>query len=46
MYRSGMTGATDDHEPLEERDGRLVISACGVKIDDEIVRSLRYADQR
>jgi len=31
---------------LEERDGRLVIPASGVAIDDEAVQSLRDADQR
>jgi hypothetical protein len=46
MYRSGMTAATDHDESLEERDGRLVIPACGVKINDEIVRQLRDAGQR
>jgi len=29
-----------------ERDGRLLIPGAGVKIDDEMVRSLRDADQR
>ena len=33
-------------ESLEERDGRLVIPASGASIDDEVVRSLRDADQR
>lgn len=31
---------------LERRSGRLVIPASGVKLDDEGVRTLRYADQR
>lgn len=31
---------------LEERDGRLVIPAGGIAIDDEDVRTLRDADQR
>lgn len=31
---------------LDERDGRLVIPAAGVKIDDDVVRSLRDAGQR
>jgi hypothetical protein len=31
---------------LEERGGRLVIPAGGGAIDDELVRSLRDADQR
>jgi AbrB family looped-hinge helix DNA binding protein len=33
-------------ETLEERDGRLVIPASGAAIDDDLVRSLRDADQR
>jgi AbrB family looped-hinge helix DNA binding protein len=33
-------------ESLDERDGRLVISASGAPIDDELVRALRDADQR
>jgi AbrB family looped-hinge helix DNA binding protein len=33
-------------DSLEERDGRLVIPACGVEMNDEIVRSLRDALQR
>ena len=33
-------------DSLEERDGLLVIPAAGVKITDELVRSLRDADQR
>ncbi|HET7137099.1 MAG TPA: AbrB/MazE/SpoVT family DNA-binding domain-containing protein [Gaiellaceae bacterium] len=33
-------------ESLEEREGRLVIPAEGVPIDDELVRSLRDADRR
>ncbi len=33
-------------ESLDERDGRLVIPAAGVVVDDDSVRSLRYADQR
>jgi hypothetical protein len=44
MYRSGKTGA--DHRSLEERQGRLVIPACGAKINDEVVRQLRDAGQR
>lgn len=35
---------TDDS--LEERDGLLVIPSAGVKITDELVRSLRDAGQR
>jgi len=31
---------------LDERSGRLVIPASGRSIDDDIVRSLRNADQR
>jgi AbrB family looped-hinge helix DNA binding protein len=31
---------------LEERAGRLVIPASGAVVDDELVRSLRDADQR
>jgi len=33
-------------ESLDERDGRLVISASGTPIDDELVRALRDADRR
>lgn len=33
-------------EDLREVDGRLVIPATGTKIDDELIRRLRYADQR
>ncbi|MDT5188573.1 MAG: hypothetical protein QOG79_1412 [Mycobacterium sp.] len=33
-------------DSLEERDGLLVIPAAGVKITDELVRSLRDAGQR
>ncbi len=33
-------------ESLEERDGRLVIPASGLPLDDDTVRSLRDADQR
>lgn len=35
--------ATDD---LEERDGFLVLRPSGAVVDDDIVRSLRDADQR
>jgi AbrB family looped-hinge helix DNA binding protein len=35
--------ATDD---LEQRDGFLVLRPSGAVIDDDIVRSLRDADQR
>ena len=33
-------------ESLDERDGRLVISASGAPIGDELVRALRDADRR
>jgi hypothetical protein len=33
-------------ESLETRDGRLVIPAAGVEIDDNLVRSLRDVGQR
>jgi AbrB family looped-hinge helix DNA binding protein len=33
-------------DELEDRGGRLVIPAAGLHLDDEIVRSLRDADQR
>ena len=33
-------------ESLDERDGRLVIPAAGVQIDDNLVRSLRDVGQR
>lgn len=33
-------------ESLEERDGCLVIPASGTAVTDELVRALRYADQR
>ncbi|MFZ0832318.1 MAG: AbrB/MazE/SpoVT family DNA-binding domain-containing protein [Mycobacterium sp.] len=35
---------TDDR--LEERDGRLVIPASGVEINDELIRALRDSGQR
>jgi AbrB family looped-hinge helix DNA binding protein len=31
---------------LEQRAGRLIIPASGVKLDDDTVRALRDADQR
>jgi AbrB family looped-hinge helix DNA binding protein len=31
---------------LDERDGRLVIPAAGLEIDDELVRTLRDAGRR
>lgn len=31
---------------VEERDGRLVIPAGGAEVDDDLVRTLRDADQR
>lgn len=33
-------------DSLQERDGRLVIPAAGVEIDDDYVRALRDAGQR
>lgn len=33
-------------ETLDERDGRLVIAGSDTSIDDDLVRSLRDADQR
>jgi hypothetical protein len=33
-------------DTLEDRDGRLVIPASGAAIDDDLVQSLRDADQR
>lgn len=33
-------------ESLDERDGRFVIPASGVQIDDAVARTLRDADQR
>ncbi len=33
-------------ESLDKRDGRLVIPASGVQIDDDLVRALRDAGQR
>lgn len=33
-------------ESLHERDGRLVIPASGLEIDDDLVRVLRDAGQR
>jgi hypothetical protein len=33
-------------DDLTERAGRLVIGPAGQVIDDELVRALRYADQR
>jgi AbrB family looped-hinge helix DNA binding protein len=35
--------ATDS---LAERDGRLVIPAAGIQLDDDLVRQLRDAEQR
>jgi hypothetical protein len=32
-------------EPLEKRDGRLVIPAAGLTVDDDLVRLLRDAGQ-
>lgn len=31
---------------LTESDGRLVVSASGVPVDDDMVRTLRQSDQR
>ena len=33
-------------ESLDERDGRLVIPASGLQIDDDFIRALRDAGQR
>ena len=33
-------------ESLDERQGRLVIPSVGAQIDDDLVQSLRDADQR
>ena len=33
-------------ELLEQRDGRLVIPAAGVQLDDDVVQALRDAGQR
>ena len=33
-------------ESLDERDGRLVIPAAGLQIDDSLVRTLRDADPK
>jgi AbrB family looped-hinge helix DNA binding protein len=33
-------------EALDERDGRLVIPPTGLRIDDDLVRTLRDADRR
>lgn len=33
-------------ERLEEREGRLVVTPSGLEFDDEMVRTLRDADQR
>ena len=33
-------------EALSEKNGRLVIPASGVVVDDQLVRDLRDADQR
>jgi AbrB family looped-hinge helix DNA binding protein len=43
---SGLRVEPVAEESLEERDGLLVIPGAGVQIDDELVRSLRDADQR
>lgn len=31
---------------LEEREGRLIVARAGLPVDDEMVRTLRDADQR
>ena len=33
-------------DDLEERDGRLVVPASGAAIDDDLIQTLRHADQR
>lgn len=33
-------------DELEDEDGRLVIPALGGRVDDDLVRALRDADQR
>lgn len=33
-------------DDLQERDGRLLVPRSGTAIDDDLVRSLRDADQR
>lgn len=43
---SGLRIELPAEDALVERDGRLAIGGGGVRIDDEIVRSLRDAGQR
>lgn len=34
------------NEELVESDGRMVIPSSGARLDDDLVRALRHADQR
>ncbi len=45
-YGAGLRVEPLAGESLDERDGRLVIPAGGVEIDDDLVRLLRDAGQR
>jgi AbrB family looped-hinge helix DNA binding protein len=45
-YGAGLRVEPLAQESLDERDGRLVIPAGGVEIDDDLVRSLRDAGRR
>jgi AbrB family looped-hinge helix DNA binding protein len=45
-YGAGLRVEPLAQESLDERDGRLVIPAEGVEIDDDLVRSLRDAGRR
>lgn len=46
VYGAGLRVEPLAGESLDERDGRLVIPATGLQIDDDLVRSLRDAGQR
>ncbi len=43
---SGIRVDVPSEEGLDERDGRLVVPATGVAIDDDLVRELRDAGQK
>ena len=45
-HGAGLRVEPVSEEALDERDGRLVIPAAGVEIDDDVVRSLRDAGRR
>lgn len=45
-YGAGLRIEPLAEESLDERDGRLVIPATGLEIDDDLVRALRDAGRR